>query len=398
MPAMAVLGLGTLVSHGFGLSLVPAMLPRISEDFGVGYGVLGTVTAIGLVAYTVGALAAGRVVDRVPSRELLLGSFIVCGLGLLAAGAATSPASLTAAAVVLGIAAPMSWAVSLHVAGVAVVQHARSVVMAGSASGAALGVLVNGVLVETSSGLHSWRVSFVIAALSALVPTVLGLVVFRAAVPRPDATPGTVAGAGYRTIVASRMGRLIVGSAVVAGAAGWPFTVFLTATALDEMGVSSLRAAALWWLIGALGTVAGPVFGRLGDRASPLLALTGGAIAMAAGLVVLAASWTYAGLVIASVGLSLLYYPMWGLVGALANRHFETAVAVRAISLGLIGAAALGSTANAISGAWIDRTGSFRAPIAVIAAVMVAVGVWHLVEVRRGDPQHAEPSAAYDHG
>ena len=39
--ATIALGLGTLVSHGFGLSLVPAMLPRIEEEFASGYGVLG---------------------------------------------------------------------------------------------------------------------------------------------------------------------------------------------------------------------------------------------------------------------------------------------------------------------------------------------------------------------
>ena len=56
--ATIALSLGTLASHGFGLSLVPAMLPRIEEEFGSGYGVLGLAVASGLLAYATGALMA----------------------------------------------------------------------------------------------------------------------------------------------------------------------------------------------------------------------------------------------------------------------------------------------------------------------------------------------------
>ncbi len=383
-PATLVLGLGTLISHGFGLALVPAMLPRIADDFAVGYGVLGSVTAVGLVAYMVGAAAAGHILDRIASRPLMIGSFLVCGAGLLATGAATSPTTLVVGVVILGFAAPVSWAVSLHVAGVTVAAGARSMVMAGAAGGAALGVLINGVLVQTSASLHSWRVSFVVAAVAAIVPVVASVVLFRSPVPRPRLQRDAGSGMGYRSIFSSKTGRVVVGAPIVIGAVGFPFTVFLTATALDEMGVSSLRAALLWWLIGGLGTLAGPVMGRYGDRASPLLALTGGAIAFAAGLGVLAISWTYAGLVVASVGMSVLYYPIWGLVGALANRHFDARVAVRAISLGLIGAAGFGAATNAAAGAWIEATGSLRAPVALMVAAMAAVGLWHLGIIRAG--------------
>lgn len=406
-PATLVLGLGTLISHGFGLALLPAMLPRIAEDFSVGYGVLGTVTAAGMVAYTLGALAAGRILDRVASRPLMMGSFLVGGAGLLATGAATSPPTLAIGVLVLGFAAPVSWAVSLHVAGATVAAGARSMVMAGAASGAALGVLINGVLVQTSSSVHSWRVSFVIAAAAALVPVVAGVAVFRTPVGRPRSHQGVARGGGYRSILASRAGRVVVAAPILVGTVGFPFTVFLTATALDEMQVSSLRAALLWWVIGGIGTLAGPVIGRYGDRASPLGALAGGAIAFAAGLGVLVASWTYAGLVIAAIGLSVLYYPIWGLVGAVANRHFDAQVAVRAISLGLIGAAGLGAAANAAVGAWIDATSSLRVPVAVMAAVMAAASLWHVAIIRSGglesvaaesaDTGQRPAPAAYDH-
>jgi MFS family permease len=270
--------------------------------------------------------------------------------------------------------------------------------MAGATSGAALGVLINGVLIQTSGDLHSWRVSFFIATAAAIAPTVAALAMFRAPVPRPQSQHGAALGAGYRAIFRSRAGRVIVGAPLVAGAVGFPFTAFLTATAIDEMGVSALSAAALWWVIGALGTLAGPVIGRYGDRTSPLWALTGGAIAFAAGLATLAASWTYVGLVVAAAGLSVVYYPIWGLVGAVANRYFDSQVAVRAITLGLVGAAGLGAAANAAAGAWIDRTSSFRTPVAVLAAIMIVMGLWQLAVIRRGglEPEQRPAVPAYD--
>ncbi len=375
VPAALVLGLGTLVSHGFGLSLLPAMLPRIAEDFGAGYGVLGSVAAIGLVAYTAGALGASWMMERLPARTLFIATLAVGGAGLAAAGAATSPLGLTGAAVVLGAAAPVSWAVSLHIAAAAVRPGARAAVMTAAAAGAALGVLINGVLVQTSADLHSWRASFVIAAMVAIAPMGWGWRLFAAPIAKPT-RPAAASPAAYRQLVASRVGRVVVGAAVVAGAIGWPFTVFLTATALDEMGVGDARAAALWWLIGVIGTLGGPVIGRYGDRASPLTALSGGAVAFAAGLAFLAVTWTYAGLVAASIGLAVLYYPIWGLVGAVASQHFDARTAMRAISLGLVGAALFGAGANAAAGAWIEASGSFRGPAIAMAVLMAVTAGW----------------------
>lgn len=393
----AVLGMGTLLSHGFGLSLVPAMLPRIADDLGAGYGVLGTVAAAGLVAYTVAGLGAGWIVDRMPARALLVGSFVVSIAGLAAAGAASSALTLTAAVVVLGAAAPVSWAVTLHVAGETVAPAARAVVMAGAASGAALGVLVNGVLVQTSADLHSWRVSFVVAAVIGLAPIAGAVLLFREAIPGTRPADPAAQPAGYRAVAASPAGRLVVGSAMVAGAVGFPFTVFLTATALDELAAGATRAAALWWLIGIIGTLAGPLVGRVGDRGSPIGPLAAGAVAFASGLGVLAVTWHYAGLVLASVGLAVLYYPIWGLVGALASRHFPPAVAVRAITLGLVGAALGGAVANAAAGAWIEATGSFREPVALMAAVMGIAALWQVSATRSGrTAERAEPRSAYD--
>lgn len=162
-----VLGLGTMVSHGFGLSLVPAMLPRIEDTFQSGYGVLGIAIATGLIAYAAGAAVSSRVLDWLPTRTVLNGTFLLTGVGLLAVAAASSQVVITASVVLLGVSAPISWTATTHVARESVAATSLALVTATASGGAAAGVIVNGVLIQTSADLHSWRVSFVIASVAA---------------------------------------------------------------------------------------------------------------------------------------------------------------------------------------------------------------------------------------
>jgi predicted MFS family arabinose efflux permease len=383
LPATVVLGLGMLITHGFGLALVPAMLPRIADDLDVGYGLLGAGVAAGLAAYALGAAGTSRFLDRIPNRAGLLGSYVVSGAGLLIAGMAVTPAMLIAAIVVLGFVAPVSWSLTLHVAGTTTARKSRAAVMASASGGAALGVLINGVLVQTSDSVHTWRVSFAIAAAIAVAPIVAGALVYRSPIPHPsggnDASPAT-----FRGVLTTPAGRVVVVSGLLAGVTGFPFNTFLTATAIDEMGVSALSAAALWWLIGIIGIGAGPVLGRYGDRTSPLQAVLAGAVLHTGGLVLLFVVWNYAGLVVAAIGYPLMNYPIWGLVGAVANREFDPGVAVRAISLGLVVAALGGAAGNAVVGPWLDATASFRGPVLAMALIAAAVTGWYMTIARSG--------------
>ena len=50
--AIVTFGLGLLVTHGFGLSLMPALLPEISSDIGAGYDQLGAALASGSMCFS----------------------------------------------------------------------------------------------------------------------------------------------------------------------------------------------------------------------------------------------------------------------------------------------------------------------------------------------------------
>lgn len=372
-----VLGLGALVSHGFGLSLVPALLPQIEQTFGSGFGPLGVAVAAGLLAYAAGGFSASRVLDWLPNRAVLNGTFLLTALALAVASAATSPTLIALGVILLGIAAPISWAATTHAAARSVDARWRSLVMGGASAGVGLGVIVNGFLVQMFSAPGTWRTGFVVAAIISVLVTISTMLVFRQPIDRPSTGSDVVARRGsYRAVFGDWPGKVVVLSSAIAGVGAYTFVTFLTTTAIVEMGASAGAAGALLWMMGGVGVIASLSFGRFGDRGSLVRAVSTIFLTCGVSLAFLFVFWGYPGLVVASLGVAVLNYPVWGLVAAIAMRRFDAPLALRAVSLGLVGAATLSSVASIAAGQWLDHVGSMRVPILVLAAMTLLIGVW----------------------
>lgn len=381
--ATTVLLLGTMVSHGFGLSLVPALLPNIESELGAGYDVLGAAVASGLLAYTVGAATASRLLAALPARTALNGTLALTGAGLLTVAAASSPGMVATSVVMLGLSAPVSWAATAHVARQAVTPRSMGLAMAVASGGAGVGVVVDGILVQTSSGLHSWRLSFVIAATIAVVVLLASITVFRRPIAPARSATGSRTRRSYRAVLRRPFGRVVVGASAMAGVASFTFVTFLTTTAIDEMGSGAMPAAALLWIAGLVGMVASPWLGRVADRVAPTAVVAAIAAAYGLALLLLAALWQYPALVGASIGLGLLNYPVWGLVAAIAGRWFSAELGVRAVSLGLVAASSLAATGNAVAGAHLEATGSMRLQVIVLGSIAVTTALWLWASYRK---------------
>lgn len=374
--ATIVLGLGTLVSHGFGLSLVPALLPQVERTFDSGFGALGAAVAGGLVAYAAGGLAASRILDGLPNRTVLNGTFIATAIALAAASAAGSPALIALPVVLLGVSAPISWAATTHVAARSVGLHARSLVMAGAAGGVGLGVIVNGGLVRFFADGGQWRIALWVASLISLAVAVASMIVFRSPIDRPSAAMGMMKTGSYKAVFADWPGRVVVVASAMAGVTAYTFITFLTTTAIEQMGASAGGAGALLWAMGGVGLVASLLAGRVGDRLSPTLAVTLMFATAGLGLGFVSLSWNYSALIVAALAVAVLNYPVWGVVATIAANRFEAPSAVRAVSLGLVGAATLAAGTNIAVGVWIDNYGSTRWPIVALGTLSLLVAIW----------------------
>jgi len=386
IPATIALGLGTLVSHGFGLSLVPAMLPRIEAEFQSGYGALGLAVATGLLAYAIGSILAPPVMRWLPTRGLLVATFALTGGGFVVTATASSTLYISIAVVLLGISAPISWTATIHVARETVSLNSLSIVSAGASGGAAVGVIINGILVSTSGSIHTWRISFWMAALVTAVVIAVTFAVFRQPVAKPGST-GTSLLVVFRKVLKDSSGRMVVATSAVSGVAVFTLATFLTATSIDEMGATDTATASLLWIAGSVGVGSALFFGRLGDRKTPVSAITTAMGVYAATLLILTAGWSYWYLVIAVIGYGVLNGPVWGLMGAMANRRFSAELSVGAISLGLAAASVVGAIGNSFTGIWIETRGSMRVPVLVLATLTTGLTGYLVKESRNAQDQ-----------
>ena len=375
--AVLLFGVVIVVTHGMGNSLVPALLPRISESFQVGYGVLGLTVATGLLSYGAGAVLGIRLVNRVPPRGLLVACLAVCGAGLLAVSVSRSPGMLAMCTVIIGLASPVSWSVSVYLISRVVRPAAHGRVLAVAAAGAGVGNGVNGVFVQLLADRDEWRWAFVVAGGLAACAAVATLLVLRRPVEPPSTRAGTGPGSGvWRRIWSVPAGRLVLGMSMVAGIGTFTFGGYISEVALDELAVSPLAAAVPWWMASAVGVSAAFLAGLRSDRGSPVGVMSITSLTYAAALTVLVVTWSYPALLIATFGFAVFNFPIWGLFGLLAHRSLPADLAVRSVSGGLALGACSAMCGVTAAGWWIDRTGSFRGPAVLLAVMIATVAIW----------------------
>lgn len=373
-----------MVTHGFGNGLVPALLPRIGESFGSGYGTLGLAVSSGLLAYGLGSVVGVRVVDVFPLRGIILAALSVCVVGFLVAVWARSPVTLAGSVVLISLMAPISWSASVRLIARVVKPSSLGRVTVVASSGAGVGGGINGAFAVFLAGLDEWRLAFVIATVASMATALAILILLpRAPASEPRLARTAVRRRDWRDTWAVRTGRMVILLSVAGGLGGFTFVSYMSATAVDEFGVSPLAVAGLWWIASSVGLTAAVVMGAWSDRVSPVLVIGVISLVYFSGLVVLVLNWSYSGLMLAAVGFGFFNYPIWGLLGHLAGQGMEPRLAVRAFSGGLTAAAWCATSGIALAGWWIDRTGSFRIPVIAVAALSGLVTAWIASEYLR---------------
>lgn len=373
-----------MVTHGFGNGLVPALLPRIAESFGSGYGALGLAVSSGLLAYGLGAAVGVRVVDVFPLRGIILAALVVCVVGFLVAVWASSPVVLAGSVVLVSLLAPISWSASVRLIARVVKASSRGRVTVVASSGAGVGGGINGAFALFLAGRDEWRLAFVVATVVAVVAALAVLQLLpRNPASQPRLARTAVGRRAWSDTWSVRSGRMVILLSIASGVGGFTFVSYMSATAVDEFGVAPLAVAALWWIASSVGLMSAVVMGAWSDRVSPVLVIGVISLVFVTGLLVLVLTWSYAGLMVAALGFGFFNYSIWGLLGHLAGRGMEPRLAVRAFSGGLTAAAWCAMSAIALAGWWIDRTGSFRIPVIALAVWSGLVTGWLVTEYLR---------------
>ena len=382
--AGVLFGWGIMATHGFGLGLIPALLPNIAHSLGSGYRIMGLATSTTLFAYGLGAALTPRLAEKVGMRRLLIATYLLTGAGFILTAASGSAPILALCVVTLGLSAPANWTATLQAAGRVTAPGRRGLVMSIASAGGGIGAAVNGLFVWTLTGPHSWRWAFIIAAATAGAAALATSLLIKDPLPPPLSSAERRG--SHRRVWAEGAGRMII--LISAGSAVTAFTVgyYLTAVATDEFGVGPLASAALWWLAGAVALAAAGPLGTMADRTTPTRALLVTASLYTALLLAAANFWSYPIWLLVAAGFAVFNYPIWGLLGLEADRSLPPEMAVRAVTDGLaLGAPAAGITI-ALAGAWFERASTLRPLISILAMGAMAIAFWLAVR-HRADPR-----------
>ena len=114
---MAVVAAVGGLLFGFDTGVISGAIPFLQLDFGISNSSVELITTAGLIGAIIGALIGGNITDKLGRRKVLMGSGVVFAIGALWSGLSSSPASLIAARLFLGIAiGTSSFSVPLYIA------------------------------------------------------------------------------------------------------------------------------------------------------------------------------------------------------------------------------------------------------------------------------------------
>lgn len=373
-------GWGIMVTHGFGLGLIPALLPNIAHSLGSGYRIMGLATSTILFAYGLGAALTPRLAERVGARNLLIATYLLTGAGFVLTAVSGSAPALALCVVALGLSAPVNWTATLQAAGRVTAPGQRGLVMSIASAGGGIGAAANGFFVWFLTGPHAWRWAFVFAAAAAGAAALAAPLLIKDPLP-PASSPERRRGA-HRRVWAAGAGRMVILVSVGSGVTAFTVGYYLTAVAADEFGTGPLASASLWWLAGAVALAVAPPLGRMADRTTPTRALLLITSLYTAVLLAAANFWSYPVWLLAAAGFAVFNYPIWGLLGLEADRSLPPELAVRAVTDGLALAAPSAGAAIALAGAWFERTSTLRPLISILAMGAMAVAFWLAVRHR----------------
>ncbi|MEX2374420.1 MAG: MFS transporter, partial [Dehalococcoidia bacterium] len=363
-----VLAMGTGTFPGFAFGVLG---PSLVTELGLSRVELGLLTTVFFTIGGFGSLSAGRAVDRIGARRIMVAAFAAVAAALVAiAGAPSYPWLLVAAG-----AAGFSLAAGNPTTNKAVAEHlppgSRGLTMGAKQAGVQLGAFIAGVLLAPAATMWGWRQALLT---SALVP-VLGIGLTLLAVPA-DQSENVRGKREPRT----KLPRIVHDLAIYAflmGAAVAAVNAYLPLYAVERLAMSLPTAGAVAATIGFVGMVSRVLWGwgseRLASYAIPLMVLSFGAT-VAIGAVLFApalGAWVLwpAAVVFGATAVT------WNSVGMLALLdRVNSADAGRASGIVLFGFYTGFVPSPLVFGAIVDVSDNYDIAWTVVLSVLVLAG------------------------
>ncbi|WP_433300362.1 MFS transporter [Actinoplanes sp. CA-030573] len=278
------------------------LLDLIAGNFGVSQGAATVVVTLTQIGYALGLLLLLPLGDLVENRRLTTRLLGGTAAALLLAAICPAYPLFLAFSVLIGVTSVVAQILVPFAAHLAP-EEERGAIVGKVMGGLLLGILLARTVSSFVSGLWGWRAIYFI---SAALMIVLAVALWRLLPPRaPSHT------AGYRSLLRSVWDLALAEPALRRRAACQgllfgAFSAYWTAIAYELIGEHGLSQAqiAIFALVGAGGAAAAPIAGKIADRGYGAVA-SGGALALAAAMAVLAAAGHRSVLVLGLAGVLL---------------------------------------------------------------------------------------------
>jgi len=257
--------LAGVVSHTFGRSTMPLLLPAIAEDLELSATTAGATGSVNMAAYLCGVIAVTYLANRVAPAVLLKCGLWIVSAGLLCLGTAPTTSQVMVGTALAGLGGAGIWLTMPVIATSDVPVAKRGTVMGSLTATMAVGSIIipfaTSALRDLVDDVGAWREVWLLE----LVASGVILVVLYIAL-RKDISSPLPRGAGIRAITRLQAWKTAVFfyMAFAFVAASW-FQFFGLSLESDH-NMSRGFTTNLWALMGIGGVVGAVVFGRLSDR------------------------------------------------------------------------------------------------------------------------------------
>ncbi|WP_254279605.1 MFS transporter [Haloarcula marina] len=360
--------------------VIPAILPTISDEFGVSNAAAGLAVTVLWLTYAVMQFPTGALIDRVGERTLLVAGAALSGTGLLAYFVSPTFALFLLATAAFGLGTglygPTRGTVLSRTFDAREGTAFGAVMAAGSVGAAALPFLAAAVTIR-----YGWRV-----ALAGAAPLffVVAVALWLSISDRPTATDGRHLLTDLRSVVAGIRHRGLLLAVVGATLMLFAFqavTAFLTTYLVTVKTLDQSTAGALLSVLFVGGAVSQSVTGRLADRYGSPSVLTAVALVSAVPLALLP---RLEGEVALAAGAALVGIRMSA--GPLSNAYIVDTLpdSVEGTGWGLLRTCffAIGSLGSTVVGVLADRS-LFDTAFYLLAALTLAAAVVYFLLPKR---------------
>lgn len=382
-------GLVSLLTVAMASSTFPGfaygvLAPHITEEFGLSRFAVGLLTTVFFAAGGLVSVLAGRLVDVLGAKRVMLTSFGLLTLATVGLGLSPDFGLMVLASCLAGFALATGNPVTNKLVAERVSPQRRGLAMGVKQAGVQAGAFLAGGLLAPAAGVWGWRAAVVATAVVPLAGAVATLLVVPA-----DVTVARGAHRRRRVRVSPAIRRLAFYGFLM-GFSVSTVNAYLPLYAVEGVGISAVRAGSLIAVMGVCGMASRVLWGWVSDRSGAYRGALatmafGGAVAVLTGLFtgILGVPSGLMWFVALLLGLTAVAWNSVGMVAVLASSAPEHAG--HASGVVVLGFYAGFVPSPLLFGALVDVTGGYTVSWSVVTLALLLAGTM----ISRPWPQYA---------